>query len=111
MMFMHLKIHVVILRSRFTSVSYTHLDVYKRQCLNSARYGIAWGAMGAAEDCFARVRQYVLDRRQFGKPLAANQLIQKKLADMLTEISLGLQGVLRLGRMKDDGTALSLIHI
>jgi glutaryl-CoA dehydrogenase len=74
-------------------------------CLNSARYGIAWGALGAAEDCFARARQYVLDRRQFGRPLAANQLIQKKLADMLTEISLGLQGCLRLGRMKDAGTA------
>jgi glutaryl-CoA dehydrogenase len=74
-------------------------------CLNSARYGIAWGAMGAAEDCFHRARQYVMDRQQFGKPLAANQLIQKKLADMLTEISLGLQGVLRLGRMKDEGSA------
>jgi glutaryl-CoA dehydrogenase len=74
-------------------------------CLNSARYGIAWGALGAAEDCFARARQYVLDRQQFGRPLAANQLIQKKLADMLTEISLGLQGCLQLGRMKDAGTA------
>ena len=74
-------------------------------CLNSARYGIAWGALGAAEDCYVRARQYVLDRRQFGRPLAANQLIQKKLADMLTEISLGLQGCLRLGRMKDEGTA------
>jgi glutaryl-CoA dehydrogenase len=74
-------------------------------CLNSARYGIAWGAMGAAEDCYARARQYVLDRRQFGRPLAANQLVQKKLADMATDISLGLQGVLRLGRMKDEGTA------
>ena len=74
-------------------------------CLNSARYGIAWGAMGAAEDCYARARQYVLDRQQFGRPLAANQLIQKKLADMATDISLGLQGVLRLGRMKDEGTA------
>jgi glutaryl-CoA dehydrogenase len=74
-------------------------------CLNSARYGIAWGALGAAEDCWHRVRQYVLERRQFGKPLAANQLIQKKLADMQTEITLGLQGVLRLGRMKDEGTA------
>jgi glutaryl-CoA dehydrogenase len=74
-------------------------------CLNSARYGIAWGAMGAAEDCFHRARQYTLDRKQFGRPLAANQLVQKKLADMLTEISLGLQGVLRLGRMKDEGTA------
>jgi len=74
-------------------------------CLNSARYGIAWGTLGAAEDCFMRARQYVMDRKQFGKPLAANQLIQKKLADMLTEISLGLQGCLRLGRMKDEGTA------
>jgi len=74
-------------------------------CLNSARYGISWGAMGAAEDCFARARQYVLDRNQFGRPLAANQLIQKKLADMLTEIALGLQGSLQLGRMKDAGTA------
>ena len=74
-------------------------------CLNSARYGIAWGAMGAAEDCWHRARQYTLDRKQFGKPLAANQLVQKKLADMQTEITLGLQGCLRLGRMKDDGTA------
>jgi glutaryl-CoA dehydrogenase len=74
-------------------------------CLNSARYGIAWGAMGAAEDCFQRARQYVLDRQQFGRPLAANQLIQKKLADMQTEIALGLAGVLQLGRMKDAGTA------
>jgi glutaryl-CoA dehydrogenase len=72
-------------------------------CLNSARYGIAWGAMGAAEDCWFRARQYVLDRRQFGRPLAANQLIQKKLADMQTEIALGLQGALRLGRLKDAG--------
>jgi glutaryl-CoA dehydrogenase len=74
-------------------------------CLNSARYGIAWGALGAAEDCWHRARQYVLDRKQFGKPLAANQLIQKKLADMQTEITLGLQGCLRLGRMKDEHTA------
>jgi glutaryl-CoA dehydrogenase len=74
-------------------------------CLNSARYGIAWGALGAAEDCYTRARQYVMDRQQFGRPLAANQLIQKKLADMMTEISLGLQGCLRLGRMKDEGTA------
>lgn len=74
-------------------------------CLNSARYGIAWGALGAAESCWHTARQYVLDRRQFGRPLAANQLIQKKLADMQTEITLGLQGVLRLGRMKDEGTA------
>ena len=74
-------------------------------CLNSARYGIAWGALGAAEDCWHRARQYTLDRQQFGRPLAANQLIQKKLADMQTEIALGLQGCLRLGRMKDEGTA------
>ncbi|WP_077035312.1 acyl-CoA dehydrogenase [Pelomonas sp. KK5] len=74
-------------------------------CLNSARYGIAWGALGAAEDCYARARQYVLDRRQFGRPLAANQLVQKKLADMLTEITLGLQGCLRLGRMREEGIA------
>jgi len=74
-------------------------------CLNSARYGIAWGALGAAEDCWHRARQYVLDRKQFGRPLAANQLIQKKLADMQTEIALGLQGCLRLGRMKEEGSA------
>jgi len=74
-------------------------------CLNSARYGISWGAIGAAEDCWHRARQYVLDRKQFGRPLAANQLIQKKLADMQTEITLGLQGSLRLGRMKDEGIA------
>ena len=74
-------------------------------CLNSARYGIAWGAMGAAEACWHRARQYTLDRKQFGRPLAANQLVQKKLADMQTEITLGLQGVLRLGRMKDQGIA------
>ncbi|MGE4337102.1 MAG: acyl-CoA dehydrogenase [Pigmentiphaga sp.] len=72
-------------------------------CLNSARYGIAWGALGAAEDCWVRARQYVLDRKQFGRPLAANQLIQKKLADMQTEIALGLQSCLRMGRMKDEG--------
>ena len=72
-------------------------------CLNSARFGIAWGALGAAEDCIAIARQYVLDRKQFGRPLAANQLIQKKLADMLTETALGLQGCLRLGRMKENG--------
>lgn len=74
-------------------------------CLNSARYGIAWGALGAAEDCWHTARQYTLDRKQFGRPLAATQLIQKKLADMQTEITLGLQGCLRLGRMKDEGTA------
>ena len=74
-------------------------------CLNSARYGIAWGALGAAEFCWHTARQYVLDRKQFGRPLAANQLIQKKLADMQTEITLGLQGCLRLGRMKDEGSA------
>lgn len=74
-------------------------------CLNSARFGIAWGALGAAEFCWHAARQYTLDRKQFGRPLAATQLIQKKLADMQTEITLGLQGCLRLGRMKDEGTA------
>jgi glutaryl-CoA dehydrogenase len=72
-------------------------------CLNRARYGIAWGAMGAAEDCWMRARSYVLDRTQFRRPLAANQLIQKKLADMQTEIALGLQAVLRVGRLFDTG--------
>ncbi|GAB2902122.1 acyl-CoA dehydrogenase [Paralcaligenes sp. KSB-10] len=74
-------------------------------CLNSARFGIAWGALGAAEFCWHTARQYTLDRKQFGRPLAATQLIQKKLADMQTEITLALQGCLRLGRMKDEGTA------
>jgi glutaryl-CoA dehydrogenase len=74
-------------------------------CLDSARYGIAWGALGAAESCWHIARQYVLDRKQFGRPLAANQLVQKKLADMQTEITLGLQACLRLGRMKDEGIA------
>jgi glutaryl-CoA dehydrogenase len=74
-------------------------------CLNKARYGIAWGAMGAAEFCWHRARQYTLDRRQFGRPLAANQLIQKKLADMQTEITLGLFGALQLGRLLDAGKA------
>jgi glutaryl-CoA dehydrogenase len=74
-------------------------------CLNSARYGISWGALGAAEFCWHTALQYTLDRQQFGRPLAANQLIQKKLADMQTEITLALQGCLRLGRMKDEGTA------
>ena len=71
-------------------------------CLNKARYGIAWGAMGAAEFCWHAARSYTLDRIQFGRPLAANQLIQKKLADMQTEITLGLQGALRIGRLMDD---------
>jgi glutaryl-CoA dehydrogenase len=74
-------------------------------CLNRARYGIAWGAMGAAEDCWHRARQYTLDRKQFGRPLAATQLVQKKLADMQTEIALGLQGALRTGRLLDAGKA------
>ena len=74
-------------------------------CLNRARYGISWGAMGAAEFCWHAARQYTLDRTQFGRPLAATQLIQKKLADMQTEISLGLQGALRLGRLFDEGRA------
>jgi len=72
-------------------------------CLNAARYGIAWGALGAAETCYAIARQYTLDRKQFGRPLAANQLVQKKLADMMADIALGLQGCLRLGRMKEEG--------
>ena len=74
-------------------------------CLNSARYGIAWGALGAAEFCWHTARQYTMDRMQFGRPLAANQLVQKKLADMQTEITMALQGCLRLGRMKDEGSA------
>jgi glutaryl-CoA dehydrogenase len=82
-------------------------------CLNNARYGIAWGAMGAAEFCWHRARQYVLDRKQFGRPLAANQLVQKKLADMQTEIALGLAGALRLGRLieahKTAPPAISLL--
>ena len=72
-------------------------------CLNRARYGIAWGSMGAAEFCWQAARQYTLERNQFGRPLAANQLVQKKLADMQTEIALGLQGCLRMGRLLDDG--------
>jgi glutaryl-CoA dehydrogenase len=74
-------------------------------CLNRARYGISWGAMGAAEDCWMRARQYGLDRKQFGRPLAATQLFQKKLADMQTKIALGLQGSLRVGRLMDEGRA------
>jgi glutaryl-CoA dehydrogenase len=74
-------------------------------CLNNARYGIAWGALGAAEFCFHAARTYTLERKQFGRPLAANQLIQKKLADMQSEIALGLQGCLRVGRLKDEGRA------
>ena len=74
-------------------------------CLNRARYGIAWGAMGAAEFCWHAARNYTLDRKQFGRPLAANQLIQKKLADMQTEIALGLQACLRVGRLIDEGHA------
>ena len=74
-------------------------------CLNKARYGIAWGALGAAEDCWMRARQYTMDRQQFGRPLAQNQLIQKKLADMQTEITLALQGCLRVGRLMDEGQA------
>ncbi len=74
-------------------------------CLNNARFGIVWGAMGAAEFCWHRARQYVLDRKQFGRPLAANQLIQKKLADMQTEITLGLHAALRLGRLMEQGKA------
>ena len=75
-------------------------------CLNKARYGIAWGALGAAEDCWHRARQYTMDRQQFGRPLAQNQLIQKKLADMQTEITLGLQACLRVGRLMDEDKAV-----
>lgn len=74
-------------------------------CLNKARFGISWGSLGAAEFCWHAARNYTLERKQFGRPLAANQLIQKKLVDMQTEITLGLQAVLQLGRMMDDGTA------
>jgi glutaryl-CoA dehydrogenase len=81
-------------------------------CLNKARYGIAWGAMGAAEFCWHAARQYTLDRKQFGRPLAANQLIQKKLADMQTEITLGLQAALRVGRLLDEsGAAPEMISL
>ncbi len=74
-------------------------------CLNSARFGISWGAMGAAEFCWMQARQYTMDRKQFGRPLAANQLVQKKLADMQTEIALGLQAALRVGRLRDQNRA------
>src|SRR5690606_21646486 len=74
-------------------------------CLNSARYGISWGALGAAEFCWHTARQYTLDRHQLGRPLAQTQRVQEKLADMQTEITLALQGCLRLGRRKDEGTA------
>ncbi|MCP5366116.1 MAG: acyl-CoA dehydrogenase, partial [Hyphomicrobiales bacterium] len=74
-------------------------------CLNKARFGISWGALGAAEFCWQAARQYTLDRKQFGRPLAANQLIQRKLADMQTEITLGLQACLRLSRLQDEGRA------
>ena len=74
-------------------------------CLNRARYGIAWGALGAAEFCWHAARNYTMERKQFGRPLAANQLIQKKLADMQTEIALGLQACLRVGRLMDEGRA------
>jgi len=76
-------------------------------CLNNARLGIAFGALGAAEDCFHLARQYAIDRHQFGKPLAQTQLIQLKFADMVTDITLGLQGCLRVGRLKDEGTVLA----
>jgi glutaryl-CoA dehydrogenase len=72
------------------------------ECLNRARYGIAWGVMGAAEACWHAAREYTLNRSQFGRPLAGTQLIQKKLADMQTEITLGLHGVLRVGRLMDE---------
>jgi glutaryl-CoA dehydrogenase len=71
-------------------------------CLNNARYGISWGALGAAEMCLTLARTYVLERKQFNRPLAANQIVQKKLADMMTEISIGLQACLQVGRLKDE---------
>lgn len=74
-------------------------------CLNNARYGIAWGSLGAAEACMHVARQYTIDRKQFGRPLAQNQLIQKKLADHATEIAIGLQACLQVGRLKDQGEA------
>ena len=74
-------------------------------CLNNARYGIAWGALGAAEFCYSAARQYVLDRKQFGEPLARNQLVQIKLADMAIQIAAGLQMVLAVGRARDEGRA------
>ena len=82
------------------------------ECLNRARYGISWGVMGAAQDCFARARDYALARKQFGRPLAANQLVQKKLADMQSDIALGLQGALRVGRLMDEGRdALEMVSL
>jgi glutaryl-CoA dehydrogenase len=77
--------------------------------LNNARYGIAWGVMGAAEYCFHASRQYTLDRKQFGRPLAQNQLIQKKYADIITEIALGLQACLQVGRLKDENKYFSTV--
>ena len=71
-------------------------------CLNNARYGISWGVLGAAEDCYLRAREYCLDRTQFNRPLAANQIIQLKLTEMLTEISIGLQASLRIGKLLDE---------
>ena len=79
-------------------------------CLNKARYGIAWGAMGAAEFCFHASRDYVASRQVFGKPLAARQLVQKKLADMMTEIALGYEGALALGRLLDQGRLRARSH-
>ena len=80
-------------------------------CLNMARYGICWGAMGAAEFCWHAARQYTLDRKQFNRPLAANQLVQKKLADMQTEIALGLRGALALGRMLEAGQGRAAVDL
>jgi len=75
-------------------------------CLNNARYGISWGVLGAAEDCYLRAREYVLDRKQFNRPLAANQIVQLKLAEMLTEITLGTQASLRIGRLLDENISI-----
>jgi glutaryl-CoA dehydrogenase len=76
-------------------------------CLNNARYGISWGVLGAAEDCYLRAREYCLERKQFNRPLAANQIVQLKLTEMLSEITLGIQASLRVGRMLDEGRATS----
>ncbi|KAL7425406.1 hypothetical protein ACHAXH_000028, partial [Discostella pseudostelligera] len=94
-------------RTNFTDMSNLDCILVHRpfSCLNNARYGIAWGALGAAEDCFHRAREYVLERKQFGAPLAANQLIQKKLADMETEISLARLGCLQVGRLMEQQAA------
>lgn len=96
---------------KFYGPDYLKINIYQTYndsvkgpfgCLNNARYGIAWGALGAAETCFKIARSYTLERQQFNKPLAANQLVQKKLADMMVDIAIGLQACLQVGRLKDE---------